>query len=183
MKTTLVMVAVLAGNAWAQPVPPQMVEESAEPPMMLGASGAVWSPSGDADNIAETSIGIRPWFVYRVKPIVALVASFDYILVNEKDGVADVTYFNINLGGRFLVGRSGNVQPYGEFLLGYHKFDTEGLDDSTLGFRFGGGIVYSLGDKMAATVGLNYSNASFDVDGFSVDVEAFILELGIGMRL
>ena len=183
MKTALVMVAVLAGSAWAQPVPPPVVEESAEPPMMIGASGAIWSPSGDADQVAETSIGVRPWFTYRVKPIVALVASFDYVFVSEKDNVADVTYYNINFGGRFLVGRSGNLQPYGEFMLGYHKIDTEGLDDSTLGFRFGGGIVYSINDKMAATASINYSNASFDVEGFSVDVEAFILEAGLGMRL
>ena len=68
-------------------------------------------------------------------------------------------------------------------MIGWHTLDGDQLDDSTLGFRIGGGIIYPMGGSLVANAGLNYSSADFDIMGFSFDVDALIIELGLGVRL
>jgi hypothetical protein len=174
MKTAIVVVA-LASSAWAQEPP-----APSESLMTVGASGTLWLPSGDADDVADTSLGLRGSFTYKVLPYLSAIATFDYIFVNEKDD-ADVTYYNINAGARVFK-PGGKYQPYGELLLGWHKLDGDVLDDSGLGFRIGGGVMYPMG-KLVANAGLNYSSVEIDVMGFDVDIEALILELGISIAL
>jgi hypothetical protein len=179
MKTAIAGVVVLASTAWAQEPPPTGTA-TAEPLITIGASGTVWLPSGDADDVSDESLGLRGSFTYRFMPWLAGIATFDYIFVNEKDD-GDIGYYNINAGARaFKPG--GRFQPYGELLLGWHKLSGDLLDDSGLGFRIGGGVMYPMG-KLVANAGINYSSVSIDVMGFNVDIDALILEFGISMRI
>jgi len=176
---TLVMLVAMSSSAAAQMVPPPMIEE---PKMLIGASGTVWVPQGDSDNFADTSIGLRPHFSYRVRPFVAVLATVDYIFVNETDSI-DITYYNVGVGARLIMPRPGLIEPYGELLLGWHKLDAEGFDDSGIGFRIGAGILYPFGQKLVANLGINYSSVSIDAGLGDVDVDALIFDLGIGFKL
>ena len=176
---TLVMLVAMSSPAAAQMVPPPMIEE---PKMLIGVSGTVWVPQGDADDFADTSIGLRPHFSYRVKPFVAVLATFDYIFVNEIDSV-DITYYSVNVGARFIKPRPGLVEPYGELVLGLHQFEADGFDDSGIGFRLGGGVLYPFGQKLVANLGINYSSVSIDAGLGDVDVNALIFEIGVGFKL
>lgn len=176
----LVMLAWSAVTASAQVVPPPMIEE---PKMTLGASGTIWVPQGDADDTSDTSLGLRAHFTYRVNEWIAPIGTLDLVFVNE-DGDADVSYYSLSAGARVIKARPGQLEPYGEALLGYHVLDVEGADsESEIGFRIGGGILYPVGQKMLANVALNYSAVSFDFGLADVDVNALIFEVGIAMRL
>src|SRR5436190_973636 len=130
MRRLSVLVLVLAAAhrvAAAQPVPPTFTGKTYDPTMTIGLSGQIWIPQGDADDFADTSIGFRPHFAYSLKPWVAGVAAIDYTLVNEK-GDGDVTYYSFSAGARFIVPRLDQIEPYGELLVGWHKFETDGGD-------------------------------------------------------
>ena len=182
MRFVLVLVVLVLSStvASAQMVPPPMVEESK---MTVGGSLAVWVPQGDADDTSDTSLGIRGHFTYKFKPWIAGIGTFDYVFVNE-DGDADITYYNLSAGARFIKPRPGQIEPYGEVLIGYHVLDAEGLDsENALGFRVGGGILYPVGQKLLANFALNYSTVSFDVGLVDVDVDALILEVGLAVKI
>lgn len=175
---TFVVLATLAAPAAAQMVPPPMIEE---PKLTAGVSATAWIPQSDAEDLADTSIGVRPFVTYAFLPYLAGIATFDFVFVNE-DGGDDITYYNINVGARLKKPRPGQLEPYGELLLGFHQFETDGFDDSGIGFRFGGGILYPLSNRLVVNLGLNYSSVSIDVDIFEIDVDAFIVEGGLGTR-
>jgi len=156
-------------------------EEVAEPKMAIGASATVWLPSGDADDFVNESLGARPFFTYRALSFLAVVATFDWIFVNEKDNVGSITYYAVSAGARFIKSRPGQVEPYGEFLLGWHHLDGQNVDDSNLGFRIGGGATYPLG-KLVAQGGLSYSAVSIDSGFFDVDIDALVIEIGLAGR-
>ena len=181
MRFVLALVTLLSFTvASAQPVPPAMVEESK---MTAGGSVNIWVPQDDADDTSDTSLGIRGHFTYKFRPFLAAIGTFDYVFVNE-DGDGDITYYNLSAGARFIKPRPGQIEPYGELLIGYHVLDAEGLDsESALGFRLGGGILYPVGDKLVANFALNYSTVSFDVGLVDVDVDALILEIGLAVKL
>ena len=181
MKTAIALVLVLASTAWAQePPPPAGSSTSSEPLMSIGASGTVWLPSGDADDVADESLGLRGTFTYKFMPFLAGIGTFDFVFVNEKDS-ADITYYNINAGARVFK-PGGRFEPYGEFLLGWHKLSGDLLDDSGVGFRIGGGVMYPMG-RTVVNAGLNYSSVGIDVMGFNIDIDALILEIGVSMRI
>lgn len=177
----VVLVIVLSSTvARAQVVPPPMIEE---PKMTVGGSLGVYVPQGNADDTSDTSLGIRGHFTYKFKPFLAGIGTFDYVFVNE-DGDSDITYYNLSFGARFIKPRPGQIEPYGEVLIGYHVLDAEGLDgESAIGFRLGGGILYPVGQKLLANLALNYSTVSFDVGLVDVDVDALILEVGLAVKL
>src|SRR5688572_19452203 len=140
MRSIWVIGLVVSSVAHAQePAPP------AEPPITLGASLTVWLPQGDADDFSDTSLGVRPHFAYRLRPYVAIVATLDYVFVNENEGVDSITYYAISAGGRLIKSRPGQLEPFGELLIGWHKLDAEAIDDSAIGFRIGGGATYPVG--------------------------------------
>jgi hypothetical protein len=174
---TVVVLLLVSSHAFAQDAPPT------DPKMTIGASATIWIPQSDADDTSDVSFGVRPHFSYRVLPFLAIVSSFDFVFVNEEDGVDDVTYYTIAAGARIMKMRPGSVSPYGEFLLGWHKIDTEGLDESDIGFRLGGGVLYGLGDNLLLNASLGYSAVSMDAGFVDFDVEAFILEVGVGWQL
>lgn len=182
MRWLLVVAIVVAtyGTARAQVVPAPMV---AEPKMTAGVSATVWLPQGDADDFADTSIGLRPHFAYDAKPFLSVLGTFDYIFVSEKDGVGDLTYYNICVGARLKKPRPGQIEPYGELLLGWHKLEADGgIDDSGIGFRLGGGVLYPISATLIANVALNYSAVSIDVGLGDADIDALIFEGGLGIR-
>jgi opacity protein-like surface antigen len=181
MRSVLVVLVLVVSSsvALAQVVPPPMIDE---PKMTAGGSVVVYVPQGDADDTSDTSLGLRGHFTYKFKPWLAALGTFDYVFVNE-DGDSDITYYNLSAGARFIKPRPGQIEPYGEVLLGYHVLDAEGLDsESAIGFRFGGGILYPVGQKLLANLALNYSTVSFDVGLVDVDVDALILEVGIAAK-
>jgi hypothetical protein len=61
--------------------------------------------------------------------------------------------------------------------------DSDALDESDLGFRFGGGATYALGGSLVASAGVGYSTVSLDAAfGFEADITAFLLDLGVAGR-
>jgi opacity protein-like surface antigen len=176
-----IVVAVLAGSttlAHAEPAP----GSTGEPQFQPGVSLTIWFPQADADDFSDESLGIRPNFAFWIRPFVAVVATFDYVFVNEKDRVGDTTYYAISVGGRLTTPRPSQVKPYGEFLIGRHKLEGGGADDANLGFRIGGGASLALRSNIVATAGLAFSSVSFDAGFFDVDVDAIVVDLGISGR-
>jgi hypothetical protein len=150
--------------------------------LAIGGSLAAWIPQSDAEDLADVSLGIRPQVMYWVAPFVAVGGAFDFVFVNEDDGVGDATYFAISVGGRLTMPGQRRVKPYGEVMIGMHFIDVEGTDESDIGFRFGGGVSYALSTKLELTGGLAYSTASFDAGFVDFTVGAFILDVGIAAR-
>lgn len=178
MRTLVVAALLVSSTAAAQVVPGQMVEE---PKMMAGGGLTLWIPQGDADDTSDPSLGIRGTFLYKVKPWIGVVGSIDYVFVSEDDSVAtDITYYSLSVGARVVMPRPGQLEPYGEFLLGYHVLDIEDVDsENDIGFRLGGGVLYPVSNKLIANVGIDYSAVEFDFGGLDVSVDAFVLEAGI----
>jgi len=174
----VVVVAVLLSRvAAADEAPP-----AAEPKMAFGAAAAVWLPSGDVDEFVDTSLGVRGTFAFHYRPFLAIIASGDFVFANEKENVSDITYYTFGAGARLI--KSGRaLEPYGEFLIGWHHIDGEGTDDSGIGFRLGGGAMYSLSPNLIANAGLSYSAVSIDVGIVDVDVDALVFDVGIAYRL
>lgn len=174
------VLALLPVTAFAQMVPPPMGEE---PKMTIGGSATLWLPQDDAEDTSDESLGLRAHFTYKFKDWLAGIGTFDYVFVNEEtDG--DATYYNLNAGARFIKSRPGQIEPYGEVLLGYYVLDAEGADsESEIGFRIGGGILYPFSQTLLANAGLNYSTVSFDFGLADFDVAAIILELGIAVKI
>src|SRR5687767_2856368 len=126
MRWLLVAALLSSTTAAAQVVPGQMVEE---PKMMAGGGLTVWIPQGDADDTSDPSLGLRGTFLYKAKPWVGVIGSLDYVFVNEDDVInGDITYYSLSVGARFIKPRPGQLEPYGEVLLGYHVLDIEDLD-------------------------------------------------------
>ena len=132
-----------------------------------GGSLTVWVPQGDSDDTSDTSLGIRGHFTYKFKEWIAGIGTFDYVFVNE-DGDTDITYYNISFGGRVIKSRPGQLEPYGELLIGYHVLD--------------GGILYPLSQSMQLVAGLAYSTVEFDFGLVNVDVDALVLEVGAAFK-
>ena len=157
--------------------------DSAEPKLTAGASAVIWLPSGDADEFSNESLGIRPFITYRALPYLAIVGTFDYIFVNEKTGVDSITYYTVSAGARLIKSRPGQIEPYGELLLGWHHLSSNNLDDSNIGFRIGGGATYPLSGNLLLQGGLSYSAVSIDAGIVNdIDVDALALEIGLGGR-
>lgn len=177
MRTLLVAALLVSSTASAQVVPGAMVEE---PKMMAGGALTLWIPQGDADDTSDPSLGIRGNFLYKAQPWVAVIGSLDYVFVNEDDGVGDLTYWSLSAGARFIKPRPGQIEPYGEVLLGYHTLDVEDADsESALGFRLGGGILYPFSNKLVLDFSLAYSTVEFDFGIADVDVDAFVFQGGV----
>src|SRR5689334_3571487 len=116
MRWLLVAAFLVSSTAAAQVVPGQMVEE---PKMMVGGGLTVWIPQGDADDTTDVSLGLRGTFLYKARPWVGVVGSLDYVFVSEDEAVTgDITYYSLSVGARFIKPRPGQVEPYGEILLG-----------------------------------------------------------------
>jgi len=180
MRSLLVLVVLgISATASAQVVPPPMIEE---PKMTAGASATIWVPQGDSGDNSDTSLGLRGHFTYKFKEWIAGIGTFDYVFVNE-DSDVDITYYNISVGGRIIKPRPGQIEPYGELLIGYHVLDIEGADsENTIGFRLGGGILYPMSQKIQLVAGIAYSTASFDFGLVDVDVDAFVFEVGAAFK-
>jgi opacity protein-like surface antigen len=177
MRWLLIAALLSSTTAAAQVVPGEMV---AEPKMMAGGGLTLWIPQGDADDTSDPSLGLRGTFLYKAKPWVGVIGSIDYVFVNEDDGVADITYYSIGVGARFIKPRPGQIEPYGEILLGYHVLDVEDVDsENAIGIRFGGGILYPVSNKLIANFGLAYNTVEFDFGAVDVSVDAFVFEAGI----
>jgi hypothetical protein len=179
----VVIVTVMVGSAgvaYAQEA------ASAEPKIHVGAAATVWLPQSDADDVAETSIGIRPQVTYWVTSLFGIVASFDWVFVSEKEdsGEDSVTYYAISLGGRITLPRPAKIKPFGELLLGRHTLsaETSDIDESGIGFRLGGGALFELGRNIGAIAEISYSSVEIDVGIVDLNLEAFVLEAGVAGR-
>jgi hypothetical protein len=179
-----IVMAVLALLASSAPVAAQ--EAAATHKMSAGATVVGVFPQGDADETADTSLAVRPQFVYWFHPMVGLVASFDWVFVSEKDGAADTIYYDLSAGVRVTSRSGARARPFGEFQLGRHTVAVDDADyeESGIGFRMGGGGTYELGDALQGIAEVTYSSVS--IDGFggfgSVDIDAFALEVGVLAR-
>lgn len=156
----------------------------AEEEMTLAGSTMVVLPQGDGDDVATTSLGLRASFGYWFRPFVAGVASFEYVIGNEKDGIeGDYSFYAIDFGVRFAPPSQRRVRPFGEILIGRHtaSYDGPGFDDSQsdIGFRLGGGVLWSVGDALSAVAQLAYSTAEIE----NADVDSLNLELGLSWTL
>jgi len=174
----IVLLLVSISPAHAQDPP---VQNAVQKKMAAGASVGVFFPQGDADESAETSPGVRAQFVYWVHPMVGIVACFDWIFVSEKDGVSDVTYYDISAGARLTTPGVAKIKPFGEVLIGRHSLSVDANDfsEADIGFRLGGGGTYDLGDSLQGIAEISYSTVDIDSGfGFSLDIEAFIIEVG-----
>lgn len=177
MRTLVVIALLLGSTASAQVVPGEMI---AEPKMMAGGGLTLWIPQGDAGDTADASFGLRGSFLYKVRPWLGVIGTVDYVFVSEDEGVPDLSYYAISAGARFIKSRPGQLEPYGEILLGYHALDADDNDsESALGVRFGGGVHYPVSNRLIANFGLSYSTVEFDFGLVDIDVDAFVLEAGI----
>jgi hypothetical protein len=179
MRSVLVLVILaLSSVARAQEPepPPQKVD--------IGVSLTIWVPQADADDFSNTSLGIRPQLAFWVQRYLAIVAAFDFVFVDTKQGVGDVTYYSISLGGRLTTPRHARVKPFGELLIGRYKIETDAGDDANLGFRLGGGVMWHAGRNMVGNAGLAFSSASLDPGGFggNLSIEALIFDIGFSGR-
>lgn len=166
----------------AAAVRPARADDLTEPKLTVGGSLAIWIPQSDAENFADTSLGVRPQVTYWIRPFIGITGAFDFVFVNEDSGTGDTTYYSFGVGGRATLPR-GRIRPYGELLLGWHFLDTDGFDDNNFGFRIGGGGTYALTRSLVANAGASYSTTSFDAGfGFSVTVAAFVFDVGLGAR-
>jgi hypothetical protein len=177
MKTGWIAVAVLLGSAGAA----RADDEGGARTLSIGGSLAVWFPTSDADDFADTSLGVRGQATYWLREFVGITGGFDFVFVNE-DGAGDITYYAISAGARLQLPR-GRIRPYGEFLLGWHFLDAEGFDDSNIGFRLGGGATYALSPALVLGGGLGYSTTSIDAGIVDVTVAAFIFDVSLAVRL
>jgi hypothetical protein len=178
MKTGWIAVAMLLlGSHGAA----QADDEGGASKLSIGGSLAVWFPTSDADDFADTSLGVRGQATYWIREFVGVTGGFDFVFVNE-DGPADVTYYVISAGGRLQLPR-GRIRPYGELVLGWHFLDTDGFDDSNIGFRIGGGATYALSPALVLGGGLGYSTTSIDTGFFDITVAAFIFDVSLAVRL
>lgn len=178
-RSVVAMAVVMAGSSAAR-------AEEAQPQARITAGGSltVWLPQDDADDLSDPSLGVRPQFTFWALPQVGISASFDWVFVNEEEGSDDATYYVISVGGRATMARPLKIKPYGELMLGWHKLETTGIDESDLGFRIGGGALFELGSNAVATAGIGYSTVSIDTGlfGVEVDIEALVFEFGAGGR-
>jgi hypothetical protein len=177
MKLAIGLVLLLGlgvAPAMAEIEPPRL-----EPKLEVGGAMTVWFPSGDVDETVDASLGVRPHLAYWPKPMIAIAGSFDFVFVNEQEGVDDVTYYAVSVGPRVTIPRPMKVKPYGELMLGWHHLDGEGVDESGIGFRLGGGVSMALGSALAVNAGVGYSSVSFDGPfGINIDVDALVLDVG-----
>ena len=157
-------------------------EPQVAPKYEVGGSLNIWLPQGDADDVAGTSLGVRPQFTYWIRPWIGIAASFDWVFVDADADVGDVTYYSISAGARITMSRPARIRPYGELMLGRYTLEADGLDDSELGFRLGGGATYALGTSLGLNAGLGYSTVSMDTGFFDIDIDALILEVGVSGR-
>lgn len=151
--------------------------------MQAGGAAMVVLPQADADDISDTSLGIRGTFVYWAHKNVGAVASFDYVFVNEEDlpfyDQVDLTFYSVNVGARFTSSERSKLQPFGEVMIGRHTsaFDSPGADDSEsdIGFRIGGGAIYRFQPGLALTGQLSYTTAEIE----NSDIAGIMLEVGV----
>jgi hypothetical protein len=155
-----------------------------EPGGMLAAGSAmIVLPQADADDMADTSLGVRGSFVYWAHRNVGVVGSFEYVFVNEEEipfyDEVDLTFYSINVGARFTTTKRTKLQPFGEVLVGRHTsvFDSSIGDDtdSDLGFRLGAGAVYRFQDGLALVGQVSYTSAEID----EADIAGMMLEVGV----
>jgi hypothetical protein len=155
--------------------------------MTLGVAATVMLPQGDADDDANTSLGVRATFAYAFTPYVAALASFDYVMVNADRGVVgagtDLHFHAFDVGARFTLPQPGAVQPFGELLFGPHSYgaDSSAGSDShrDIGYRLGGGAMVLLGGNAKLVAELAYTTATID----HASIESFALEGGVGWAL
>ncbi len=150
--------------------------------VLVSGAAMVVLPQADADDMADTSLGVRGAFVYWAHPNVGVVASFDYIVVNEDEDFfdqVDLTFYSVGVGARFTTTKPTQLQPFGEVLVGRHTsvYDSPLGDDSNsdLGFRLSGGALYRLQPNLALVGQLSYSSAEID----DAEIEGIMLELGL----
>jgi hypothetical protein len=176
----VLVIGVLAAAA----APAHAQDDEREPRLVIGGSAVIWVPQSDADDTTDTSIGVRPQVTYWITPFVGVTGTFDWVFVNEESGVGDVTYYTIGAGARVTLPRPMRIKPYGELVLGWHVVDAEGVDESDLGFRFGGGATYAVSRSLVVSAGLGYSTVELDAGfGFEADISAFVIDVGIAARL
>lgn len=148
--------------------------------MLLSASALVVLPQSDADNVTETSLGLRTAFAYRVHPWIFVVGAFEYVFANEKEDVVgdtNINYYSIGFGGRLVSPKKAKLKGFGELLIGRHTLTVDGDADSDLGFRLGGGGLYEIGPNLTLIGQVSYSSVEIE----RADIDALILEFGIGM--
>jgi hypothetical protein len=151
--------------------------------MQAGGAAMVVLPQGDAEDMSDTSLGIRGTFVYWAHKNVGAVGSFEYIFVNEKDNLigdeVSLTFYSINVGARFTTSQRTKLQPFGEVMIGRHTSiaDTPFGDtnDSDIGFRLGGGVLYRFQPGLAMTGQISYTTAEIEES----DIAGIMLEVGV----
>ena len=150
----------------------------------LGGNVGMWIPQDDAEDYADASVGLRLRGAYWVVPAFAVGGAVDWVFVNEDAEVADLNYYGFSITGMVTAPWQARVKPYGELSLGLYTLDSDDLDsESDVGFRLGGGARVGLSPAMSLLAGVAYSTAEFDYGIVSVDVAAFILEVGLAARL
>lgn len=182
MACAVVTMMAMAGAARAQEAP---VDAPATHRFELGGRAGMWMPMDDADDYADASLGIRVHGAYWVVPMFAIGGAFDWVPVNEEDGVADLTYYGFGIDGILTTPNPARVKPFGEIEIARYTIDSDDFDDSEsdIGFRLGGGATMEMSPSMVLMGDVAYSTVDFDFGVFSVDTAALILEVGLAARL
>jgi len=172
----------MAGAARAQPAP---VDAPATHRFELGGRAGMWNPMDDADDYVDASLGLRVHGAYWVVPMFAIGGAFEWVAANEKEGVADLTYYGFGIDGLLTTPNPARVKPFAEIEIARYTVDSDSFDDSEsdIGFRVGGGATLEMSPSLVLMGDLAYSTVDFDVGLFSLDTAAVILEVGVAARL
>jgi hypothetical protein len=171
-----------AGVAGAQEAP---VDAPATHRFELGGRAGMWMPMDDADDYADSSLGLRLHGAYWVVPMFAIGGAFDWVVVNEESDTADLTYYGFGIDGLITTPNPTRVKPFGELEIGRYTVDSDDFDDSEsdIGFRVGGGATMQMSPGMVLMGDVAYSTVDFDFGLLSIDTAALILEVGLAARL
>ncbi len=178
----VVMMMAMAGVARAQQAP---VDAPATHRFELGGRAGLWMPMDDADDYADSSLGLRVHGAYWVVPMFAIGGAFEWVAVNEEADTADLNYYGFGIDGLLTTPNPARVKPFGEIEIGRYTIDSDTFDDSEsdIGFRLAGGATMEMSPSVVLMGDLAYSTVDFDLGLISIDTAALILEVGVAARL
>jgi hypothetical protein len=153
---------------------------SAEKGVTVGVSPVLWVPTAGAETNFDSSLGVRPHFAFYMVPAFAVVASFDYVFLNEVSD-ENVSYQVLGVGLRVSQPDADSVAPFGELSFAWHDVESEsGFAGDGVGLRFAGGATYRLGNvELKASLGYNAA----EINDGQIELDAYMLEIGAGWRL
>jgi hypothetical protein len=182
----ILSLVVLPSVAQAQMPPPVPTgPETAEPKLYADGGLIIAMPSGEIEDLVDTSLGLAIGGGYKLNPNLSLRGTLRYVFVSVKDEFdsADISYFDIGVGGRYAAPISPVLSVFGEgnLLLTSTSVDEGSFSasESDMGLGFNAGMLYSLTPgKYDLMVHAGYTLIFNDEEG-ELDIEDYAwLSLG-----